>query len=106
MLLAAAVIHLIYTIIHDSIYSIIILLLSVLAMGFISGYFYPVNYLPDGFDFIGRFLPTRWIFSQIRTSFTGEYSVGVTAVTFAFAAALFAVSITIKTMGLRNERCS
>ncbi len=95
--LAAAVIRFVYTVVSDRMLSIVILLLSVLIMGFISGYFYPSQYLPESLRNIGAWLPTRLIFEAVRDGIAGEFVPVTAALTLLYAVVFDVLSVFIDT---------
>ena len=71
-LLAASFIYLIYTLIRNTAGAMIALLLLTLSMGYVSGLFYPLSFLPSIFQKIAPVLPVRLMFSVFTTACSGE----------------------------------
>ena len=82
-----------------------ILLLLVLILGYISGYFYPTQYLPEALRSVGDFLPTRYIFAIIRDAITGGFAPATMLISVVYAAVLDVVSVSIDSL-LRVRRWS
>ena len=53
---------LVYELIPDLTASILFLFLCILLLGYLSGYFYPIAFLPKGLQLLSAFLPTRVLF--------------------------------------------
>lgn len=60
--MVCAFIGLVYELIPDLTASILFLFLCILLFGYLSGYFYPIAFLPKGLQLLSAFLPTRVLF--------------------------------------------
>lgn len=74
LLLICAMIQFVYQIISDELGSILLLFLSILALGYLSGYFYPLSYLPSKIQAAAPFLPTGVLFQYTYRCVTGSWS--------------------------------
>ncbi|MBO4395252.1 MAG: ABC transporter permease [Eubacterium sp.] len=101
--LTASVVRLVYTVVTGRIYSIVLLLLLLLIMGFISGYFYPSQYLPESLQNVGACLPTSFIFKSVRESIVGNYAPVTSVICVLYSVILDAISVAID-LGYRVRR--
>lgn len=72
VLLAAVCILFAYEILGDRVGGTVFLFLSILAMGFVSGCFYPFRYLPESMQAVSEWLPMRVMFRYISAGLRQE----------------------------------
>lgn len=63
----------IYEAATDSISSLLLLFISMIFLGYVSGYFYPLSYLPDRMQHLASFLPTGVLLNYSYHTLTGEW---------------------------------
>ncbi len=69
---ACALLLLIYDIIPDSIGGVMLLFLSILILGYLSGCFFPLSMLPQSIQRIAPILPLRVMYEYVSSCFTGH----------------------------------
>ena len=72
--LLTAFFHVIYELIPDSVAGILFLFISILLMGYLSGYFYPFSMLPNSIQNLSHLLPTRILFQYTSGCLTKSFS--------------------------------
>ncbi len=72
--LIAAFFHVIYELIPDLVAGILFLFISILLMGYLSGYFYPFSMLPNSIQNLSHLLPTRILFQYTSGCLTKSFS--------------------------------
>lgn len=105
--LVCTIIQLAYEIARDKIGSILFLFLLILTMGYLSGCFYPLSYLPAAIRKPAPFLPVRVMFSYISNCITGNWSLLALVKVFFYHILLLGI-ITIISAGKEkwNEKIS
>ena len=72
--LITAFFHVIYELIPDLVAGVLFLFISILLMGYLSGYFYPCSMLPNSIQNISHLLPTRIRFQYTSGCLTKSFS--------------------------------
>lgn len=94
--MVCAFLGLVYELIPDLTASILFLFLCILLFGYLSGYFYPIAFLPKGLQLLSAFLPTRVLFQYASGCMSQNISLYRLGILILYTAILLFLSILLR----------
>lgn len=94
--MVCAFLGLVYELIPDLTASILFLFLCTLLLGYLSGYFYPIAFLPKGLQLLSTFLPTRVLFQYASGCISQNISLYRLGVLILYTVILLLLSILLR----------
>ena len=91
-----AFLGLVYEWIPDLTASILFLFLCILLLGYLSGYFYPIAFLPKGLQLLSAFLPTRVLFQYTSGCISQNISLYRLGILILYTVILLLLSIVLR----------
>lgn len=102
LLPACALILLSYEIVTDKAAGVLFLFFLILILGYLSGCFYPLSFLPRGIQSIAPFLPLRIMFEYVSGCVTGTWSPPAFAGMILYTFILLGICTTLKKFAWRR----
>ncbi|MBR3593138.1 MAG: ABC transporter permease [Clostridia bacterium] len=104
VLLISALQYMLYSLTKNVISAVLLQILSMIALSYMAGLFYPLYSLPQALQTIAPYLPTGAAFNYISGVLTGSASISSAGGTLLYAVVFLALAAFIRSVRLRGSR--
>lgn len=92
-----------YELIENTISAVLVQFIAAVSLGYISGFYYPIDFLPNEITKFSRFLPTGVAFRYISGEMASENAALWVGLLIAYFAVFMALSVLIRLVRLRRD---